>query len=92
MQVIRKTLSDSCRYDFSNRYPLEQLLFFDIETTGLSADITSLYLIGCVYYKNESWQLIQWFVDEYHEEQKLVKNFFEFAGNYSCRQLLRMDV
>ena len=83
MQVIRKTLSEPCRYDFSNRYPLEQLLFFDIETTGLSADISSLYLIGCAYYKHGNWKLIQWFADEYHEEQELIKAFFELAFNYS---------
>ena len=83
MQVIRKTLSAPCRYDFSNRYPLEQLLFFDIETTGLSADVSSLYLIGCAYYTHGNWKLMQWFADEYHEEDELIKAFFEFASNYS---------
>ena len=83
MQVIKKIISEPCRYDFSKRYPLNQLLFFDIETTGLSADISSLYLIGCVYYEQGNWQLIQWFADEYHEEQELMKAFFEFVGNYS---------
>ena len=83
MQIIQTPAKTSCHYDFSKTHPLEQLLFFDIETTGLSADISSLYLIGCVYYKQESWQLIQWFSDEYHEEQELLKAFFEFSYNFS---------
>ena len=83
MQMTQKRITDFCQYNFSKKYPLEQLLFFDIETTGLSADISSLYLIGCVYYKQESWQLIQWFSDEYHEESELLKAFFEFSYNFS---------
>ena len=41
--------------DFPETYPLdrigpkEQLLFFDIETTGFSEDTSQLYLIGCRY-------------------------------------------
>lgn len=83
MQIIKKQISEPCRYDFSKRYALEELLFFDIETTGLSADISSLYLIGCVYYEHGNWQLIQWFADEYHEEQELITAFFEFTGKFS---------
>ncbi len=83
MQIIRQQISKSSCYDFTKKYQLEQLLFFDIETTGLSADISSLYLIGCVYYEQGNWQLIQWFADEYHEEQDLIKAFFAFANNYS---------
>lgn len=83
MQIIKKQVTDSCHYDFSSKYPLEQLLFFDIETTGLSADVSSLYLIGCVYYEQKNWQLIQWFADEYHEEQNLLAAFFEFSSKYS---------
>lgn len=83
MQIIKKIISEPCLYDFSKRYALEQLLFFDIETTGLSADISSLYLIGCVYNEQGSWHLMQWFADEYHEEQELIKAFFAFTGNYS---------
>jgi len=83
MQIIRQPLSESSRYDFTKNYQLEQLLFFDIETTGLSADISSLYLIGCVYFEQGSWQLIQWFADEYHEEQDLIKAFLTFSNNYT---------
>ena len=29
----------------------EETVYFDIETTGFSADVTALYLIGCIYFK-----------------------------------------
>ena len=36
----------------------EETVYFDIETTGFSADVTALYLIGCIYFKEGEWQLI----------------------------------
>lgn len=83
MQTIESVIKEPCHYDFSNNYVLEQLLFFDIETTGLSADISSLYLIGCIYYKQNNWHLIQWFADEYQEEPLLLQAFFSFASYFS---------
>lgn len=54
----------------------EDFLFFDIETTGLSADISSLYLIGCLYYRDNSFHMIQWFADSYDSEPELLTAFF----------------
>jgi uncharacterized protein YprB with RNaseH-like and TPR domain len=61
---------------------MERYAFFDIETTGLSADTTYLYLIGCVYYKDSSFHLIQWFSEEIREEVQLITSFFQFLKNY----------
>ncbi|KSV59524.1 ribonuclease H-like domain-containing protein [Acetivibrio ethanolgignens] len=58
--------------------PPEKLLYFDIETTGLSADTSSLYLIGCLYYRDKSWYTIQWFADDYQSEATLLTAFFTF--------------
>jgi uncharacterized protein YprB with RNaseH-like and TPR domain len=68
------------QHQFEN--DLDQIVFFDIETTGFSADITYLYLIGCIYYKAPSFQLIQWFSEDIHEESLLITSFFEFLKNY----------
>ena len=63
--------------DFHNYYPTypidvlankEEVLFLDIETTGLSPKSSNLYLIGCVYYENDMWHSIQWFAEKYEEE------------------------
>lgn len=82
MQIIRNQVTVPCPYDFSKKYPLEKLLFFDIETTGLSADVSSVYLIGCIYFEQGSFHLIQWFSDEYHEEQALLEAFFAFSADF----------
>ncbi len=58
-------------------YKKEDFLFFDIETTGLSADISSLYLIGCLYYKNGEFYMKQWFADSYDCEKEMIDAFFE---------------
>ncbi|MSS63310.1 ribonuclease H-like domain-containing protein [Velocimicrobium porci] len=92
MIEINECLTCKCNYNFSStspntensfqNIPFEKFLFFDIETTGLSADISSLYLIGCVYYESGSFHLKQWFADDYHEEKNLLYSFFEFCKTY----------
>ena len=74
--------------NFEETYPLdrigdrEELLFFDIETTGFSGDYSTLYLIGCVYYQNGIWNLIQWFADTLDSEKELLITFFEFLKQF----------
>ncbi len=70
-------------------YPLERIvdkkediLFFDIETTGLSPKTSALYLIGCGYFKEEKWHLRQWFADKKNEEFDLLKSFLSFARDF----------
>ena len=74
------------------RYPIENLcipkqtLFIDIETTGLYAKSSSLYLIGCIYYNTQeqspAWYSIQWFATNYEDEESVLRAFAEFAANY----------
>lgn len=72
------------RLDLPDTYPLERigaldkLLFFDIETTGFSGDYSNLYLIGCTYYQDGCWNLIQWFADTADAEAELLHSFFSF--------------
>ena len=76
------------RLDLPNTYPLERigaledLLFFDIETTGFSGDRSHLYLIGCTYYQDGGWNLIQWFADTSKAEPELLHSFFAFLKNF----------
>ena len=79
-------------FDCKPDYPLEQLLseeqtvedilFLDIETTGLSPRSTNLYLVGCVYFQQEKWHYIQWLAETYDEELQVLTAFFEFVHNY----------
>lgn len=69
-------------YDIENLAALNEVLFLDIETTGLTAKNTNLYLIGCIYYEDGHWNAIQWFAEKYEDELSLLTAFFEFASNY----------
>ena len=78
--------------DTKPEYPIEQLLpeeeklgdvlFIDIEATGLTARNSSLYMAGCLYYRDEHWQSIQWLAENYDEELQVLTAFFEFLHNY----------
>lgn len=58
--------------------PPEETAYFDIETTGFSAGVTALYLIGCIYYENGNWQLIQWFAEDNKSEKEALTVFSNF--------------
>jgi len=68
-------------YSFSE-YDLNKIVFFDIETTGLSAQDSYLYLIGCAFYRDDSFHLIQWFSENISEESQLIECFFDFIKDY----------
>jgi hypothetical protein len=65
------------QYAYSFPQPLDTIAFFDIETTGLSAQASSLYLIGMLRYDSAKgeWVLCQWFADDYHSEKALIESF-----------------
>ncbi len=62
--------------------PRENLAFFDIETTGLSAARANLYLIGIVIWDNvgASWKLVQLFSEGIADEPALLRSFFELLA------------
>lgn len=70
-------------YDISLLAPLENILFIDIETTGLSSKTASIYIIGACYYKGNAWNGIQWFAEKPEEEINILNAFFTFASDYS---------
>ncbi|MDF2907770.1 MAG: hypothetical protein K0R34_3091 [Herbinix sp.] len=82
MITRRISLEQMPEYHFEENYDINKLVFFDIETTGFAADSTYLYLIGCAYYQDDSFHLIQWFSEGIREEALLIKSFFEFVSNY----------
>lgn len=70
-------------YPLDKEYHTDKIVFFDIETTGFAAETTYLYLIGCIYQKDSSLHLIQWFAEDIREESELIINFFEFIKEYN---------
>lgn len=83
MITIRHTIDFPSAYPLERIGPLSELLFFDIETTGFSGDTSSLYLIGCACYKDNHWQLFQWFADTREAEPELLHAFFSFLKDFS---------
>lgn len=82
MQTYHNTTNLVLTYNFEPTYQLSDLIFFDIETTGFSPQVSSLYLIGCCYFSCDTWKTIQWFADDYESEVSLLSNFFDFIKNY----------
>lgn len=80
MKIIRTKLAKNILPHIS--LPPDTLLF-DIETTGLSADTSYLYLIGAICLESEEPMLIQWFCDEYSEEKEVLSSFLNFMKKYS---------
>ncbi len=75
-------------FHFTPEYPLdrlgepERLLFFDIETTGLSADKNQVYMIGVLYLSGDEWKLTQWLSDTMNSEGELLDAFFGCLSNF----------
>lgn len=70
-------------YDLSLLTNPAKALFLDIETTGLSSKTASIYLIGACYYKDNTWNGIQWFAETPEEEADIIHAFFQFASDFS---------
>lgn len=62
----------------------EDILFIDIETTGLSPKTTSLYLIGMVYFEGGSWNIRQLFAETPEQEESLLTGLSEMLEGYSA--------
>lgn len=83
MQTIKNSVKiDSALEPFKKLGNPEDLLFIDIETTGFTARSSSLYLIGCAYYEADRFHTIQWFADNFQEEELLLYHFFNFANTF----------
>lgn len=59
-------------------------IFFDIETTGLKKETTLLYLIGCIYFKDNTWNFIQFFNDDGDSEEEIIRSFFSLLYPDTC--------
>ncbi|MBE5941469.1 MAG: rnase H family protein [Lachnospiraceae bacterium] len=68
---------------FTGQYNPEDLLFFDIETTGFIAKHTTLYLIGVLWFKNNTIHIRQWFNDNGCDEKVILTSFLEFTHTFT---------
>lgn len=82
MQFIEKAVNSTRDIYFCKHYPKEQILFFDIETTGFSAVSTKLYFIGCMTYATDGWVVSTWFNDDGNSEEQMLSAFMEYISHY----------
>ena len=83
MYINKEVLNDfQIQFPLEKYAPLDQILFLDIETTGLSPSSSQLYLIGIAYYKNECWCIEQWMAQKEIEERDLLLKLCEFLPQY----------
>ena len=74
---IEKALTQPVPSDIYTIGAPEDVLFFDIETTGLSARSAGLYLIGMLTYTDKKWTLLQFFCEDVADEPSVLQAFFE---------------
>ena len=78
MKIIESTIANPV-YPYTFLQQKEQIAFLDIETTGLSPNASSLYLIGLMRFdaSQDKWLLSQWFADNYQSEKNMINSFLE---------------
>ena len=59
-----------------------EILFLDIETTGLSPKNSDIYLIGLVYFDANNWHVCQFFAESPAQEEEILKAFYSFVKDY----------
>lgn len=82
MITITKKLTSPVPYDLSSYGKPDDILFFDIETTGFSPDLCTVYLIGCVFYSDGDWYLKQFFAESTTAEGEILLHFFTMLSKY----------
>ena len=82
MKILTETLSFDPTYRIGTIAPEEEVLFFDIETTGLRKETTQVYLIGCAFFDGGEWKLRQYLAESALDEQEIMEQFCEFAGSF----------
>lgn len=83
MTILTETLDSFDTFcDFLD-YDPKRCLFFDIETTGLSATSAMVFLIGTIHLdENGNWLLTQYLADTCADEPALLEVFFACAQKF----------
>ena len=69
-------------WPFPGQVRPETSVFIDIETTGLKASTSRLYMIGVLYATGEGWNTIQWMAETSAEEEGLLRVLAAFIRPY----------
>lgn len=76
MKILEETIEDAAAAElFHLYYPEQKVCMFDIETTGLSAARSFIYLIGVNLLQNGKWTIRQYFNEDGKSEAELLEAF-----------------
>lgn len=82
MKIITTSIQDIPDYNIESIASKEDVLLFDIETTGLKKETTQVYLIGCSYYQKDCWIIRQFLAESALDEAEVIESFLNLASNY----------
>lgn len=83
MKIIEKKINNNLNISsYLNNIDNNNILFFDIETTGFSYINNYLYLIGYIYYSESNWKVVQLFAEDINEELHVLKYFLNICTNF----------
>lgn len=82
MQKWTTTLSLTADNLFIQQIFTEDVLFFDIETTGFSPANTQLYLIGCAKKQGKNIVIEQYFADSKEDEIRILSDFLKLLESH----------
>ena len=68
---------------YKNHVGTNHYIYFDIETTGLSARNSTLYLIGALWFDKDTIFIRQWFNEDGYSENEIIKSFNDFCISFS---------
>ena len=81
MKEIKESVKCTLNDEIIKYLPdLNDTMWFDIETTGLSASVSTIYLIGLIVFNEGNPFLIQLFADDLDSEVLILKKFLEIAA------------
>ncbi len=83
MIVIRNKADVTIEYPIERFAKKENVVFFDIETTGFSRKFCNIYLIGCMYYAGDELMYTQWLAENFNDEANVLMAFHKFIQNYN---------
>ncbi|MCI8668283.1 MAG: ribonuclease H-like domain-containing protein [Lachnospiraceae bacterium] len=86
MEIIKKQISMNVCHGIEEYFPGKNILYFDIETTGLSSSRGMIYLIGTAWRKEDScYEIHQYFAYNAIDEKDLI---LEFVRNIQSFDIL----
>jgi uncharacterized protein YprB with RNaseH-like and TPR domain len=71
---------------------LSSALFLDLETTGLSGGVGVVpFLVGLGFYREDKFQVLQFFLGDLAEEESLIKELSRFFSQMNFRSLVSFN-